>query len=52
MDDGGLDMDRVTLELDDETVEAIDDIAWEDHRDNRDAAIRELLDRWLRSRDG
>lgn len=50
--DRGLDMDRVTLELDDETLDEIDDIAWADHRDNRDAAIRELLDEWLRTRDG
>lgn len=51
MSDGGFDMDQVTLELDDETVEAIEEIAWADHRGNREAAIRELLDEWLRTRD-
>ncbi|MFB6303180.1 MAG: ribbon-helix-helix protein, CopG family [Haloferacaceae archaeon] len=53
MGDGGLDMDmdQVTLELDEETIEALDDIAWTDHRGNREAAIRDLLDEWLRDRD-
>lgn len=51
MSDGGFDMDQVTLELDDETLDAIDDRAWADHRGNREAAIRSLLDEWLRTRD-
>ncbi|WP_137285162.1 ribbon-helix-helix protein, CopG family [Halorussus salinisoli] len=46
-----LDMESVTLELDEEELERIDDIAFADHRDNREAAIRELLDRWLKERE-
>lgn len=45
-----LDMESVTLELSDEEIEQIDDIAFADHRENREAAIRELLDRWLKER--
>jgi Arc/MetJ-type ribon-helix-helix transcriptional regulator len=45
-----LDMESVTLELSDEEIEQIDDIAFADHRENREAAIRELLDRWLKAR--
>lgn len=45
-----LDMESVTLEFDEEELERIDDIAFADHRDNREAAIRELLDRWLKER--
>ena len=43
-----LDMESVTLELGEEELERIDDIAFADHRDNREAAIRELLDQWLK----
>lgn len=50
MQDVLADMDAVTIELEDEELEAIDDLAFRDHRDNREAAIRELLDRWLRAR--
>ncbi|MFB6174046.1 MAG: ribbon-helix-helix protein, CopG family [Halobacteriales archaeon] len=46
-----LDMETVTLELEEETVERIDEIAFEDHRENREAAIRELLDQWLKDRE-
>lgn len=46
-----LDMDSVTLEFTDEELEQIDEIAFENHRENRDAAIRELLDEWLKARD-
>ena len=45
-----LDMEAVTLELDEEELDRIDDIAFADHRDNREAAIRELLDEWLKER--
>ncbi|WP_135852898.1 ribbon-helix-helix protein, CopG family [Halorussus salinus] len=46
-----LDMESVTLELSEEELDEIDDIAFADHRDNREAAIRELLDRWLKERE-
>jgi len=45
-----LDMESVTLELSEEELDEIDDIAFADHRENREAAIRELLDRWLKKR--
>ncbi|WP_128476137.1 ribbon-helix-helix protein, CopG family [Halorussus pelagicus] len=45
-----LDMESITLELSEEELDEIDDIAFADHRDNREAAIRELLDRWLKER--
>ncbi|WP_435156748.1 ribbon-helix-helix protein, CopG family [Haladaptatus sp. DFWS20] len=44
-------MPTVTIELTDEELEQIDDIAFADHRDNRDAAIRTLLDEWLKDKD-
>ncbi len=44
-------MESVTLELSEEELERIDDIAFADHRDNREAAIRELLDQWLKDRE-
>jgi hypothetical protein len=47
-----LDMETVTLELEAETLSAIDEKAFADHRDNREAAIRDLLDEWLKTRDG
>ena len=47
-----LDMDEVTIELEEGELEEIDKLAFENHRDNRDAAIRELLDQWLKQRDG
>jgi metal-responsive CopG/Arc/MetJ family transcriptional regulator len=46
-----LDMETVTIELESEELEQIDDIAFADHRENREAAIRDLLDRWLKERD-
>ncbi|MEZ3117076.1 ribbon-helix-helix protein, CopG family [Halobaculum sp. MBLA0147] len=51
MDETLLDMDEVTLELTDEELAEIDEIAFRDHRDNREAAIRELLDEWLKRRE-
>jgi metal-responsive CopG/Arc/MetJ family transcriptional regulator len=49
--DGLAGMETVTIELDAETLEEVDDIAFSDHRDNRAAAIRTLLDEWLKSSD-
>jgi Arc/MetJ-type ribon-helix-helix transcriptional regulator len=49
--DGLADMETVTVELDAETLEAVDDRAFTDHRDNRAAAIRTLLDEWLKARE-
>jgi metal-responsive CopG/Arc/MetJ family transcriptional regulator len=49
--DGLADMETVTVELDEETLDEVDDIAFADHRDNRAAAIRDLLDEWLKERD-
>lgn len=46
------DMDTVTVELSEEHLEEIDDIAFTHHRENREAAIRDLLDQWLQRRDG
>jgi metal-responsive CopG/Arc/MetJ family transcriptional regulator len=51
MNDGLLDMDEVTIELTEEELEAIEEIAFKEHRDNRAAAIRGLLDEWLKERD-
>ena len=51
MNGDALDMDEVTLELTDAEIEAIDDRAFRNHRGNREAAIREALDEWLKQRD-
>ena len=51
MPENFLDMDEVTIELDEDELEEIDKLAFAHHRDNRDAAIRELLDEWLKRRD-
>ncbi|MFB6228502.1 MAG: ribbon-helix-helix protein, CopG family [Halobacteriales archaeon] len=45
------DMESVTVEFDEETIEAIDRKAFADHRDNREAAIRDLIDEWIKTRD-
>ncbi|EMA24012.1 ribbon-helix-helix protein, CopG family [Haloarcula amylolytica] len=50
MDEAFLDLESVEVELDEELLDAIDDKAFADHRDNRDAAIRDLLDEWLKQR--
>lgn len=50
MEKKGLDLETVTVEFDEETVVAIDEKAFADHRDNREAAVRELLDEWLKQR--
>ncbi|SIR86964.1 hypothetical protein SAMN05421858_4199 [Haladaptatus litoreus] len=51
MDQNFLDMDSITLEFTAEELDQIDNIAFAHHRENRDAAIRELLDQWLKARD-
>jgi metal-responsive CopG/Arc/MetJ family transcriptional regulator len=49
--DGLAGMETVTIELDAETLDEVDDIAFSNHRDNRAAAIRTLLDEWLKTQD-
>ena len=49
MSSGVLDMDEVTIELSESELEEIDDMAFKQHRGNREAAIRELLDQWIKS---
>ena len=51
MDEAFLNLEEVDVELDEALLEAVDDKAFADHRDNRDAAIRDLLDEWLKQRD-
>lgn len=46
-----LDMEEVTIELESEELEQVDDLAFAEYRDNREAAIRDLLDAWLKERD-
>jgi len=45
-----IDAESVTVEFDEETLAAIDEKAFREHRDNREAAIRDLLDEWLKGR--
>jgi metal-responsive CopG/Arc/MetJ family transcriptional regulator len=51
MDELSLDLEEVELELDEALLDAVDEKAFADHRDNRDAAVRDLLDEWLKARD-
>ncbi|WP_262179781.1 ribbon-helix-helix protein, CopG family [Haloarcula laminariae] len=51
MDEAFLDLEEVDVELDEALLEAVDEKAFADHRDNRDAAVRDLLDEWLKQRD-
>ncbi len=51
MDEAYLDLETVELELDEALLEAVDEKAFADHRDNRDAAVRDLLDEWLKAQD-
>jgi metal-responsive CopG/Arc/MetJ family transcriptional regulator len=51
MDEAYLDLEAVELELDESLLEAVDQKAFADHRDNRDAAVRDLLDEWLKEQD-
>lgn len=50
MSDQSLDLTEVTVEFDEETLERIEEIAFRDHRENREAAVRELLDQWLKEK--
>jgi len=52
MDDSRLDMESITVEFDEDTIAAIEEKAFDEHRDNRQAAIRDLLDAWLKQADG
>jgi metal-responsive CopG/Arc/MetJ family transcriptional regulator len=45
------DMEQVAIELDDDVLEAVDKKAFKDHRENREAALRSLLDEWLKQRE-
>ncbi|WP_433631995.1 ribbon-helix-helix protein, CopG family [Halomicrococcus sp. NG-SE-24] len=49
MDYADIEMEAVTIELTDEELEQIDHLAFTQHRDNSDAAIRDLLDEWLKN---
>ena len=51
MDESLADLETVTLELEDETIRAVDEKAFAEHRENREAAIRDLLDEWLKTRE-
>ena len=51
MDESLADLETVTLELEDETIEAVDEKAFAEHRENREAAIRDLLDEWIKTRE-
>lgn len=51
MDEQLFDFETVTLELGNETIKKIDEKAFTDHRGNRDVAIRDLLDEWLKARE-
>lgn len=44
-----LDTEAITVELTEEELAAIERKAFRDHRENTDAAIRDLLDEWLKS---
>jgi metal-responsive CopG/Arc/MetJ family transcriptional regulator len=46
-----IDAESVTVKFDEETLAAIDEKAFQEHRDNREAAIRDLLDEWLKERE-
>jgi metal-responsive CopG/Arc/MetJ family transcriptional regulator len=50
MTDQSLDLTEVTVEFDEETLEQLDELAFRDHREHREAAVRELLDQWLKER--
>ena len=52
MDEAFLDLEEVDVELDEALLEAVDDKAFADHRDNRDAAVRDLLVERLKQQDG
>jgi len=41
------DMETVTIELDEAEVDAVEDLAFREHRENQEAALRALLQQWL-----
>ena len=49
MTDQSLDLTEVTVEFDEEVLEQVDELAFRDHREHREAAVRELLDQWLKA---
>lgn len=51
MTDRSLDMTTVTVEFDEAVLEEVDELAFQDHRGHREAAVRELLDQWLQEQD-
>lgn len=40
--------EEVEVELDEETLERLEEKAFRDHRDSRAAAVSDLLDEWLK----
>jgi len=50
MDEAFLDLEAIDVELNEGLLEAVDEKAFADHRDNRDAAVRDLLDEWLKQK--
>ncbi len=50
MTDRAPEMTEVTVEFDEAVLEEVDEVAFRNHRDHREAAVRELLDRWLKAR--
>jgi len=45
------DMEQIAIQLDDDVLDAVDKKAFKDHRENREAALRSLLNDWLQKRD-
>jgi hypothetical protein len=41
-------MEEVEIEIEEETLALLEEKAFRDHRDNREAAVRDLLDEWLK----
>lgn len=50
MTDRSLGMTEVTVEFDEAVLEQVDELAFREHREHREAAVRELLDQWLKAR--
>lgn len=50
MTDRSPELTEVTVEFDEAVLEEVDELAFRNHRENREAAVRELLDRWLKTR--
>lgn len=44
-----IEMETVSIEFDENVIEQLDAKAFTDHRNNRQAAIRDLLDEWLKT---